>query len=89
MSSNALAFAIRDKYPLTGLHTLVIPTRHAATFFDLFEHERRAIKQLLVALRAEIVEKDPSVSGFSIGMNSGHAAGQTIDHYNVANFDSR
>jgi hypothetical protein len=35
----------------------------------------------LVVLRAEIVEKD-------IGMNSGHAAGQTIDHYNVANFDS-
>ena len=53
----------------------------------MFEPERRAINQLLVVLRVEIVEKDPSVSGFNIGMNSGHAAGQTIDHYNVANFE--
>ena len=39
----------------------MIPKRHAATSFDLFEPERRAINQLLVGLRAEIVEKDPSV----------------------------
>ena len=67
ITSNALAFAIRDKYPVTGLHTLVIPKRHAATFFDLFEPERRGINQLLVGLKAEIVEKDLSVSGFNIG----------------------
>ena len=47
IASNALAFAIRDNYPVTELHTLVIPKRHAATFFDLFEPERRAINQLL------------------------------------------
>jgi hypothetical protein len=35
IASNALAFAIRDNYPVTDLHTLVIPKRHAATFFDL------------------------------------------------------
>ena len=47
IASNALALAIRDNYPVTELHTLVIPKRHAATFFDLFEPERRAINQLL------------------------------------------
>jgi ATP adenylyltransferase len=34
IGSNALAVAIRDNHPVTQLHTLVIPRRHAATFFD-------------------------------------------------------
>jgi HNH endonuclease/HIT domain len=36
IASSALAFAALDSYPVTELHTLVIPRRHAATFFDLF-----------------------------------------------------
>ena len=83
IASNTLAFAIRDNYPVTQLHTLVIPKRHAATFFDLFEPERRAINQLLDEIRVEIMKKDASVSGFNIGMNSGDAAGQTIGHAHV------
>src|SRR5262245_28100308 len=80
---NALAFAIRDNYPVTQLHTLVISKRHAETFFDLFEPERRAINQLLDGLRAEITKKDSSVRGFNIGMNNGDAAGQTVGHAHV------
>jgi diadenosine tetraphosphate (Ap4A) HIT family hydrolase len=83
IASNALAFAIRDDYPVTQLHTLVIPKRHAKTFFDLFEPERRAINQLLDGLRIEVMKKDVSVSGFNIGMNSGDHAGQTIGHAHV------
>jgi ATP adenylyltransferase len=59
IASNVLAFAVRDNCPVTDLHTLVISTRHAATFFDLFEPERHAINQLLVELRADILKKDP------------------------------
>jgi diadenosine tetraphosphate (Ap4A) HIT family hydrolase len=73
----------RDNYPVTQLHTLVISKRHATTFFDLFEPERRAINQLLDGLRVEITKKDPLVTGFNIGMNSGDAAGQTIGHAHV------
>src|SRR5207344_773299 len=80
---NALALAIRDNYPVTALHTLVMPKRHAATFFDLFEPERRAINQLLDELGAEIMKNDASVSGFNIGMNNGDAAGQTVGHAHV------
>ncbi len=83
IASNAIAFATRDSYPVTELHTLVIPKRHAATFFDLYEPERRAINLLLVELRAEILKKDGSVSGFNIGMNSGRIAGQTVGHAHV------
>ena len=83
IASNSLAFAIRDNYPVTQLHTLVISKRHAATFFDLFEPERRAINQLLDGLRAEISKEDPLVTAVNIGMNSGDAAGQTIAHAHV------
>jgi ATP adenylyltransferase len=55
---NTLAFAMRDQHPVTELHTLVIPKRHALTFFDLFEPERRAVNQLLDRLRSEIIKKD-------------------------------
>jgi 5-methylcytosine-specific restriction endonuclease McrA len=83
IASNVLAVAIRDDYPVTQLHTLLIPKRHASTFFDLFEPERRAINQLLDMLRIEIMKKDPSVGGFNIGMNCGDPAGQTVSHAHV------
>lgn len=83
IASNALAIAVRDDYPVTKLHTLVVPKRHAQTFFDLFEPERRAINQLLDAVRMEIVKNDVAVGGFNIGMYSGDAAGQTIGHAHV------
>ncbi|MET0671484.1 MAG: hypothetical protein ABWY66_15940, partial [Xanthobacteraceae bacterium] len=51
--------------------------------FDLFEPEKRAISQLLDEMRIGILDKDASVSGFNIGMNSGATAGQTIDHAHV------
>ena len=68
---------------MTELHTLVIPKRHAPTFFELFEPERRAINQLLDEVRTDILRKDALVSGFNIGMNSGETAGQTIAHAHV------
>ena len=68
---------------MTELHTLVISKRHVASFFDLFEPERRAINQLLDEARAKIVARAVSVEGFNVGMNSGEVAGQTIDHAHV------
>ena len=32
IASTTLAFALRDTYPATQLHTLVIPKRHACNF---------------------------------------------------------
>ena len=36
---NELAFAIPDKYPVRPGHTLVIPRRHVASFFELTDEE--------------------------------------------------
>jgi diadenosine tetraphosphate (Ap4A) HIT family hydrolase len=83
VAENELAFAIRDGFPVTPLHTLIIPRRHAPTYFDLFEPERRAINLLLDQIRADILAADKTVEGFNIGMNCGEVAGQTVMHCHV------
>ena len=57
--------------------------RHASTFFDLYEPERRAINLLLYQVRLSILAEDGTVEGFTIGMNSGEVAGQTVMHCHV------
>ena len=49
-----LAFAFRDGYPVTELHTLVVPRRHVATYFDLTDEERQSIHKLLETQREKI-----------------------------------
>ena len=47
VASNELCIAFRDLYPVTPLHTLIIPRRHVADYFGLFQPERNAVSQLL------------------------------------------
>ncbi len=83
IAGNELAFAIRDANPVTPLHALVLPRRHAATYFDLTPDEVAAIDRLLRQLREEIVAQDAGVEGFNIGVNVGRIAGQTVFHCHV------
>jgi diadenosine tetraphosphate (Ap4A) HIT family hydrolase/5-methylcytosine-specific restriction endonuclease McrA len=83
VAENELAVAIRDRFPVTTLHTLVISRRHAATYFDLYEPERRAMSLLLDSVRTDILDKDSAVEGFNIGINAGEVAGQTVPHCHV------
>ena len=80
VAENELAFAIRDEFPVTQYHTLIIPKRHVVDFFDLFQPERNAIHQLLKEQRSLILQNDPTVSAFNIGVNAGTDAGQSINH---------
>jgi diadenosine tetraphosphate (Ap4A) HIT family hydrolase len=81
--SNEYALSFLDGFPVTELHTLVIPKRHVATYFDLSNEERESIHELLNANRAKIQGKDSTVEGFNIGWNCGEVAGQTIFHAHV------
>lgn len=83
VEENALAVALRDGFPVTPMHTLVISKRHVETYFDLYTSERRAIDRLVDSQRAIILEKDPAVVGFNVGLNAGEAAGQTVMHCHV------
>jgi len=83
IAQSPLAYAVRDPSPVTPLHTLVLPWRHAASYFDLENEEKRAIDALLAETRRAILAADPDVAGFNIGINVGEAAGQTIFHCHV------
>lgn len=83
VAENHLAIAIRDGFPVTEHHTLIIPKRHAETYFDLTDDEREACHQLLVAQKDSIRALDPLVEGFNIGMNCGAVSGQTVFHCHI------
>lgn len=83
VEENALAYAINDGYPVTPLHSLIIPKRHVPDYFSLSRPELNACNRLLNHMKDFIQEKDPTVVGFNIGMNAGEAAGQTVIHCHI------
>ena len=83
VAENELALAFRDGFPVTPLHTLVIPKRHAADYFALHQSEVTAINRLLQSQRLDLLKRDGSIEGFNVGINSGEVAGQTIFHTHV------
>ena len=42
-----LCYAVIDSYPVAELHTLIIPKRHVASYFDLYRPEIDAMHQAL------------------------------------------
>src|SRR4051812_14461943 len=82
VASNELAFAVRDEYPVTPGHTLVILRRTVPTWFDATREEQIALLDLVLFVkRALDVEFRPD--GYNVGFNVGEAAGQTVMHLHV------
>jgi diadenosine tetraphosphate (Ap4A) HIT family hydrolase len=80
VSENELAVVIRDAYPVTDGHSLIIPRRHVPDYFDLYQPERNAIEQLAHDCRESLKASDKSIDGFNVGANTGTSAGQTVFH---------
>ena len=78
-----LAYAIRDAFPVTPLHTLIIPKRHVQGYFELGRSEFNACHRLLEQEKRAIEQTDGSVEGFNVGMNDGEVAGQTVFHCHI------
>ena len=83
IAKNDLAYAVRDGFPVTELHTLIIPKRHVEDYFGLTQEELLACDELIRSLKDEIMDSDSSVDAFNIGMNAGESAGQTIFHCHI------
>ena len=79
---NALAYATRDSYPVSPGHTLIIPLRHCADFFELSDGEISACLKL-VTLERNTLKAEFNPDGFNIGVNVGCAAGQSIFHVHI------
>jgi len=79
---NALAVVIRDAYPVAPGHTLVIPMRHVGSFFELDADEQVAVLELLRRARQRL-QQEFAPDGYTIGINDGPAAGQTVPHVHL------
>lgn len=76
------AVVIRDGFPVSPGHTLVIPRRHVGSFFEISAEERASLLRLLdEAQGALAAEFNPD--GWNIGINDGPAAGQTVPHLHI------
>ncbi len=76
------AFVIRDGFPVSPGHALIIPKRHVGSFFDVTDAERADLMSLLAAARDEI-EREFRPASYNIGINDGAAAGQTVPHLHI------
>ncbi|OQW87135.1 MAG: HIT family protein [Rhodoferax ferrireducens] len=82
IDSNATAMTIRDGYPVSLGHSLLIPKRHIGSFFDLSKQEHHDILELLDRAKVAI-DKEFQPQGYNIGINDGTVAGQTVPHLHM------
>ena len=76
-------YVVRDAYPVTPLHSLVITKRHVVSYFQCSKEEHDEIPMILDTQKTELKILDDSITGFNIGMNIGEDAGQTIFHCHI------
>lgn len=74
---------IKDGFPVTKHHSLIIPKRHVADYFGLHQPELNSLNKMLQKHKELIIKKDKTVTGFNIGINNGEDAGQTVFHCHV------
>lgn len=82
LETHALAVAVKDSFPLTKGHALVVPRRHVASFFELTADERAAMLDLLDRAKAAL-DREYAPDAYNIGINDGAAAGQTVMHVHM------
>jgi diadenosine tetraphosphate (Ap4A) HIT family hydrolase len=77
-----LALVIRDGFPVSPSHTLVVPKRHMGSFFELGQEEIEAMMALLKKAKAGL-DQDFNPDSYNIGVNDGPQAGQAVPHVDM------
>ena len=81
--NNRYFYVLRDNFPVTKNHTLIISKKHITSFFDLNNTEIISLFDILKKQRRILTNKDKTIKSFNIGINNGKYAGQTIMHLHV------
>jgi len=82
VAESATVYAIFDKFPVNKGHTLIIPKRHCASYFDLSFKEQKACWFMVNEVK-KIIETDFQPDGINVGINIDESAGQTIPHVHI------
>ncbi len=75
-----LFFIIRDLYPVSLGHSLIISHQVRPDYFALTLEEQLHLP-LVLAKAKQLVEQEHQPAGYNIGMNCGQVAGQTVPHF--------
>lgn len=73
-------FVIRDKYPVSPGHSLIITKQFRRDYFDLTKDEQLELAGVIDLVKDNILTEH-TPDGFNIGINCGEAAGQTVFHF--------
>ena len=76
-------YVIRDAYPVTKDHTLIILNEHDKTYFDLEDKDIVQLNNIIKSQKKSLIDEDNSITGFNIGINQGESAGQTVMHLHI------
>lgn len=79
---NDVAFVIRDGFPVSEGHCLIVPKRVYANYFDSTPDEMDGLQQLLMATK-QLLDDEFSPDGYNVGINCGEHAGQTVHHVHI------
>lgn len=73
-------FLIKDRFPVSPGHVLIISKDLKKDFFELNAEERNELP-LMIEVAKNLIEKDHNPDGYNVGMNCGESAGQTVFHF--------
>ncbi len=75
-------FVIKDQYPVSPGHLLIIPYQHAENWFVASQEVKQEMIPILDQLK-RLLDKEYQPDGYNIGLNCGKAAGQTVMHLHM------
>jgi diadenosine tetraphosphate (Ap4A) HIT family hydrolase len=73
-------FIIKDKYPVSKGHLLIISNELREDFFSLTNEEKVQLSETIEVAK-RLIERENKPDGYNIGMNCGEPAGQTVFHF--------
>ena len=73
-------FLIKDRFPVSPGHVLIISNELKKDFFELNEEELVQLNHSIIKAKS-LIDSTFNPIGYNIGMNCGLAAGQTIFHF--------
>ena len=80
--SEGFVLALRDGFPVSRGHSLIVPRRHVGSFGEVSLDEQSAMLAMLQRVRA-MLDAELRPDGYNIGINDGAAAGQTVMHVHM------